>query len=61
MPSRQTADDADRITNSGLGNLDVGLLNSRGNSVGMEKEAELSTEATDLLKAIVHPSGTRPS
>lgn len=54
---RQPADDGDRITNGGLGNLDVGLLNSRGNSVGMEKEAELMAEAKDLLKGLLNKSG----
>lgn len=50
MPQRQPADDGDRVTNGGLGSLDVGLLNSRGNSVGLEKEAELMAEAKGLLK-----------
>ncbi|KAI6859423.1 hypothetical protein KC343_g10028 [Hortaea werneckii] len=40
----------ERITNGGLGNLDVGWLNSRGNKVGAEKEAELLDEAKDLAQ-----------
>lgn len=56
-PQRQSADDGDRITNGGLGNLDVGLLNSRGNSVGLEKEAELMAEAKELLEEIGTKSG----
>ncbi|KAH0389943.1 hypothetical protein KCU89_g16133, partial [Aureobasidium melanogenum] len=46
---RQPAEDGDRITNGGLGNLDVGLLNSRGNSVGLDKEAELIAEAKQMI------------
>lgn len=46
---RQAAEDGDRITNGGLGSLDVGLLNSRGNSVGLDKEAELMAEAKQML------------
>ena len=42
--------EGDRITNGGLGNLDVGWLNSRGNKVGAEKEAELVEEAKELLE-----------
>jgi len=48
--SRQPVDEADRITNGGLGNLDVGYLNSRGNRVGLEKEAELIAEARKMLE-----------
>ena len=39
----------ERITNGGLGNLDVGWLNSRGNKVSVEKEAELLQEGKALL------------
>lgn len=42
-----------RITNGGLGNLDVGWLNSRGNKVGVEKEAELMEDAKQLLEDIL--------
>ncbi len=40
----------ERITNGGLGNLDVGWLNSRGNKVGVDKESELLDEAKKLLE-----------
>jgi hypothetical protein len=46
---RQAGEDGDRITNGGLGSLDVGLLNSRGNSVGLDKEAELIAEAKQMV------------
>lgn len=45
--------ETDRITNGGLGNLDVGYLNSRGNKVGAEKEAELMVEAKELLQEML--------
>jgi hypothetical protein len=44
------AKESERITNGGLGNLDVGWLNSRGNKVGAEKESELVEEAKKLLE-----------
>lgn len=44
------ARDPKKITNSGLGTLDVGWLNSRGNKVGVEKENELVEEAKKLLE-----------
>ncbi|KAK5114716.1 hypothetical protein LTR62_002290 [Meristemomyces frigidus] len=49
-PPVPPASEAEHITNGGLGNLDVGWLNSRGNKVGMEKEAELLQEAKILLE-----------
>lgn len=39
-----------RISNGGLGNLDVGWLNSRSNKVAAEKESELIEEAKALLE-----------
>lgn len=48
-----TAPDSQRITNAGLGNLDVGWLNSRGNKVGAEKENELVDEAKKLLQDVL--------
>ncbi|KAF2481549.1 mediator complex, subunit Med11 [Neohortaea acidophila] len=48
-----TAHDSQRITNAGLGNLDVGWLNSRGNKVGAEKENELVKEAKKLLQDVL--------
>ena len=44
------AKEPERITNGGLGNLDVGWLNSRGNKVGAEKESELVEEGNKLLE-----------
>jgi len=44
----------EKITNGGLGNLDVGYLNSRGNRVGLGKETELIAEARKMLKEVVH-------
>ena len=41
------------VTNGGLGNLDVGWLNSRGEGVEREKEAELVEEAKELLESIL--------
>ncbi|TIA00144.1 hypothetical protein D6C82_04721 [Aureobasidium pullulans] len=52
QPQRQPAEDGDRVTNGGLGGLDVGLLNSRGNSVGLDKEAELIAEAKQMVADI---------
>ncbi|KAK4549231.1 hypothetical protein LTR36_007689 [Oleoguttula mirabilis] len=49
-PAAAPQTEAERITNSGLGNLDVGWLNSRGNKVGAEKEAELMAEAKELAQ-----------
>lgn len=43
----------ERLTNGGLGNLDVGWLNSRGNKVGSEKENELVDEARKLLEEVL--------
>ncbi|QIX00476.1 hypothetical protein AMS68_005993 [Peltaster fructicola] len=39
-----------RLTNGGLGNLDIGWLNSRGNKVATEKEHEIMIEAKELLQ-----------
>jgi len=51
--TRQPIEEVERITNGGLGNLDVGYLNSRGNRVGTEKEAELVAEARKMLEELV--------
>ncbi|KAL8647078.1 MAG: hypothetical protein Q9226_006584 [Calogaya cf. arnoldii] len=40
----------DAITNSGMGSLDVGWLNSRNNNVGKAMEADLWKEAHELLE-----------
>ncbi|KAK5135162.1 hypothetical protein LTR08_005548 [Meristemomyces frigidus] len=49
-PAATPTAELERITNGGLGNLDVGWLNSRGNKVGAEKEAELVEEARRLAE-----------
>lgn len=48
--ARSQVEEPVRITNGGLGDLDVGYLNSRGNRVGLEKEAELAAEARLMLE-----------
>jgi len=52
-PAAQQQAEPGRITNGGLGNMDVGWLNSRGNKVGAEKEAELMEEAKDLAQQVL--------
>jgi len=51
-PASSPAQDIGRITNGGMGNLDVGWLNSRGDKVSAEKEAELVEEAKLLLEGL---------
>ena len=46
----------ERITNGGLGTLDVGYLNSRGNKVATEKESELIGEVKKLLEESLAPT-----
>ncbi|MCJ1251807.1 hypothetical protein MMC30_009045 [Trapelia coarctata] len=41
------------VSGSGLGNLDVGWLNSRNDKVGKEMEAELWAEARELVQTFV--------
>lgn len=57
LPEARTASSVDvsggKITNGGLGSLDVGYLNSRGNKVGAEKEAELIDDVKRLLESEV--------
>lgn len=48
--------EGERMKNGGLGNFDVGWLNSRGNKVGDEKEAELIQEARQLLEDVLERS-----
>lgn len=50
--AHQPPNEGDKITNGGLGSLDIGYLNSRGNKVGAEKEAELIQEAKALLEEL---------
>ncbi|CAK1359153.1 unnamed protein product [Cercospora beticola] len=52
VPKEQQLD-PERIKNGGLGHLDIGWLNSRGNKVGAEKEAELVQEAKALLEDVL--------
>lgn len=49
----QKQPEEDRITNGGLGGLDVGWLNSRGNRVGAEKEVEFIDEAKSMLEKVL--------
>jgi len=48
---QSNAQQASRITNGGMGNLDIGWLNSKGNKVGAEKENELMQETKELLES----------
>ncbi|KJX95511.1 hypothetical protein TI39_contig4107g00001 [Zymoseptoria brevis] len=45
--------EVENVKNGGLGNFDVGWLNSRGNKVGRDKEKELVIEAKELLEKVV--------
>jgi hypothetical protein len=49
--------EAENVKNGGLGNFDVGWLNSRGNKVGRDKEKELIVEAKELLEEAVAAKG----
>lgn len=46
-------DEADRLVNGGLGNLDVAWLNNRIGKGGLEKEEEILREARELLEKVV--------
>jgi hypothetical protein len=48
-PPQQTDQQVERITNGGMGNQDIGWLNSRGNRVGADKEKELVEDTKNLL------------
>lgn len=50
---RPAASARDAITNGGMGNLDVGWLNSRNNNVGRAMEASLWKEAHELIDTIL--------
>lgn len=41
------------ITNGGLGNLDIGWLNSRRDTIGKQKEGGLWKEARRMLEKLV--------
>lgn len=45
--------DGPRVTNEGLGNLDVGWLNSRQDTVGKDMEKELMGEVKAVLEKMV--------
>lgn len=57
-PPESQRSDVERLKNGGLGNFDIGYLNSRGNEVGEEKEAELVNEAKALLEEIMERNGS---
>lgn len=46
-------EDGVSVRNGGLGGFDVGWLNSRGDKVGRDKEAELVGEARELLEEVL--------
>lgn len=52
-PGTKPIDHSERITNGGLGNHDIGWLNSRGNKVGADKERELVEDAKKLLEDVL--------
>lgn len=49
-PARIAAAGEEEITNGGLGSLDIGWLNSRGDVVGRRKEAEMWAEVRSMLE-----------
>jgi len=49
----QPKQEVERLTNGGLGNHDIGWLNSRGNKVGADKEKELVEDAKKLLQDVL--------
>lgn len=60
--AQNTTEPAMPITNGGLGNLDIGWLNSRRDVVGKMKEAELWREARVLFERLQgQPQGNGPS
>lgn len=50
--SKQAGGSKGAITGGGLGNLDIGWLNSRNDNVGKEKEAELWEEAYRIVQRL---------
>ena len=60
QPATGGVQEVERITNGGLGNLDVGWLNSRGNKVGAEKENELIKEAKMFLDDVLSQGSSAP-
>lgn len=49
-PTRVTAAGDEEITNGGLGNFDVGWLNSRSDNVGRKKESQMWAEVRTMLE-----------
>lgn len=49
-PQRTSAKSKNTITNGGLGNLDIGWLNSRNNDIEKTMEAELWEQAQGLVQ-----------
>lgn len=60
-PAQPGSTEHERITNGGLGNLDIGWLNSRGSQVGMEKENEILIEAKELLQDVLKQDDHDPA
>lgn len=58
-PPQQPEQQVERITNGGLGNQDIGHLNSQGNRVGADKEKELVEDTRKLVGDILE-SGRSP-
>lgn len=52
-PPQQTDQQPERITNGGMGNQDIGTLNSKGNRVGADKEKELVEDTKKLLDDVI--------
>lgn len=52
-PGSKPAQEGERLTNGGLGNHDIGWLNSRGNKVGADKEKELVEDAKKLAEDVL--------
>ena len=50
--SKQAGGSKGAIIGGGLGNLDIGWLNSRNDNVGKEKEAELWEEAYRIVQRL---------
>jgi len=58
-PPQQIDQAPERITNGGLGQQDIGWLNSRGNRVGADKEKELVEDAKKLLENVLENGDNR--
>lgn len=52
-PTQQNVEQPERVTNGGLGNQDIGWLNSKGNRVGADKEKELVEDAKKLFDDVL--------